>query len=246
MDLDAIIEVAKGAKDIRTEIKEETITEQSAWRGEKPRIGYILDKSFWFYYPENLEVLEKMGAVLIKIDALSAQEVPPLDALYIGGGFPECQAEALADNKSFRVLLKDNIEKGLPVYAECGGLIYLGENLIVDDKTYKMVGALPIEFTFEKRPQGHGYTVLKVDHENPFYPIGHVLKGHEFHYSKAVVSEGEELESVFEVSRGSGVDGKRDGICRKNLLATYTHIHAGGNPKWAEGIFKAALKYKKR
>jgi cobyrinic acid a,c-diamide synthase len=210
-----------------------------------PRVGFVRDRSFWFYYPENLGHLERLGAVLIEINAMESRTLPRIDALYIGGGFPETQARALADNQGFRTALGEEIKKGLPVYAECGGLMYLGECLIVDGKTYPMVGSIPVEFILQKKPQGHGYTVLEVDGPNPYYPVGQTLKGHEFHYSKAVAAKGKDLSFAFKVRRGHGVDGMRDGICVKNLLATYTHVHAAGNPRWAEGLFRAAVDFQR-
>ena len=210
-----------------------------------PRIGVIRDRTFWFYYPENLEQLECMGARLVVIDSIADPGLPHIDALYIGGGFPETQARALSDNKSFRTELREAIEKGLPVYAECGGLMYLGRKLIVDDRAYPMVGAIPFEFILQKRPQGHGYTVLEVEGANPYYPLGETLKGHEFHYSRAVMTGEEDVDFVFGVTRGQGVDGRKDGICKNNLLATYTHVHGAGNALWAKGLFRAALDYKK-
>jgi len=214
--------------------------------GYHPRIGFIRDSSFWFYYPENLDQLKNMGADLVEINSIHDTELPDLDALYIGGGFPETQAQALADNKGFRDSLKKEIEAGLPVYAECGGLIYLGEALIADETTYPMVGALPLKMVLEKKPQGHGYTVLEVTRQNPYYQIGEVLKGHEFHYTRAVISGSEGINAVFKIRRGNGLDGKRDGLCKKNLLGTFTHIHAGGNPLWGQGLVKAALQSKNR
>jgi cobyrinic acid a,c-diamide synthase len=202
------------------------------------RIGVLKDKSFWFYYPENLDQIRSLGATLIEINSLEDREVPQIDALYIGGGFPETQAHALADNVSFRASLKRKIEEGLPVYAECGGLMVLGKELVVDGKEFPMVDALPLTLILEKRPQGHGYTVLEVTDKNPYYPIGEVLKGHEFHYSKAVLHPSDDTRTVFKVLRGEGIDGKKDGLCRKNVLATYTHIHAGGNPEWAARILR--------
>lgn len=210
-----------------------------------PRIGFLRDSSFWFYYPENLDQLKNLGAVLVEVNSITEKELPDLDALYIGGGFPETQAKALADNKRFRDSLKQKIEVGLPVYAECGGLLYLGETLLVNEKTYPMVGALPLRFLLEKKPQGHGYTILEVRRQNPYFQTGEVLRGHEFHYSKAVITREEGVDFVFKVTRGHGVDGRRDGLCRKNLLATYTHIHAAGNPGWAKSLFRAALAYQK-
>ncbi|OQY45059.1 MAG: cobyrinic acid a,c-diamide synthase [Desulfobacteraceae bacterium 4572_87] len=212
-----------------------------------PRIGFIRDQALWFYYPENLFQLENLGAELVELDALTSTRLPKLDALYIGGGFPETQAQALADNAPFRNALKEDIEEGLPVYAECGGLIYLGERILLKSGNYPMVGALPIEFVFQKKPQGHGYTILETCGRNPYYPLGETLHGHEFHYSRAVFTASEEsLHFAFNVKRGHGMDGTRDGICRKNVLGTYTHVHAAGLSGWAEGLFEAALKHKKR
>ena len=216
-----------------------------ATRDGSPRIGFIRDRAFWFYYPENLEQLERLGAVMVEVDAISSPELPALDALYIGGGFPETQARALADNRRFRESLREEIERGLPVYAECGGFMYLGERLLLEARSYPMVGALHVEFVLQKRPQGHGYTVLEVTRPNPYYAVGEKLRGHEFHYSLPMLTSEEGLTFAFKVDRGRGIDGVRDGVCRKNVLATYTHVHAAGNPGWAKGIFRAALEYKK-
>jgi cobyrinic acid a,c-diamide synthase len=214
---------------------------------ERPRIGYILDRSFWFYYPENLEQLERMGARMVQVDALSDPTLPELDALYIGGGFPETQARPLADNRIFRRSLKQAIHRGLPVYAECGGLMYLGESLVLKDSAYPMVGALPVRIFLEKKPQGHGYTIMEVEGTNPYYPIGTRITGHEFHYSRALLTvPPEEVRFAFRVKRGHGVDGEKDGLVKNNLLATYTHIHAGGNDTWARAFFAMAVKQKSR
>jgi cobyrinic acid a,c-diamide synthase len=222
---------------------EEKDTDKSKW--EPLRIGFIRDHSFWFYYPENLKALENRGgARLVEINSLQDSEIPLLDALYIGGGFPETQAQALADNVRFRESLKEAIDEGLPVYAECGGLMYLGRDLIVNDNSYPMVGALPIRFKLEKRPQGHGYTILETAMDNPYYQKGEVIKGHEFHYSRPILMDSDNIKPVFKVLRGCGLDGQRDGLCRKNLLATYTHIHAAGNKIWAGRLCRTASAYK--
>ena len=245
LQLDEIWKLAHNAEAL-TFSSEGNKTEPVSAAEDAPRIGFIRDNSFWFYYPENLNQLEQRGANLVEINAITQHELPHLDALYIGGGFPETQALALADNRTFRNDLREKIEKGLPVYAECGGLMYLGESLVLDGKTYPMVGALPIAFTLQKKPQGHGYTVLETDQSNPYYAVGETLKGHEFHYSKPVLTEEEGVNFIFKVKRGNGIIGRRDGICRKNLLATYTHVHAAGNPGWAANLFRVALDYKKK
>ncbi|SPD73677.1 Cobyrinic acid A,C-diamide synthase [uncultured Desulfobacterium sp.] len=246
LDLDQIWDLAHRGADLgRLSSTKRTLYEIRPAQ-ERPRIGFILDKSFWFYYPENLDHLRQMGGQLVEINALTDKELPEIDTLYIGGGFPETQALALAENVTFRTSLKRKIENGLPVYAECGGLMYLGESLLVEGNTYPMVGELPIVFTLKKRPQGHGYTVLKVDRQNPYYEVGETIKGHEFHYSMPVITSREGWDFVFTMDRGSGIYDLRDGICRKNVLATYTHIHAGGNPQWAQNIYRVAVNYKFR
>lgn len=245
LQLDAIWRIASEAEDIEIKFQSQTPGTTVKAGNDSPQIGFIRDKAFWFYYPENLEQLERMGAQLVEINAISQNVLPQLDALYIGGGFPEIQAQALADNHTFRNALREEIEKGLPVYAECGGFMYLGKNLVVDGRTYPMVGAIPVEFVLKKRPQGHGYTVLEVNESNPYYPVGEILKGHEFHYSNPVLTGEANVDFAFKVRRGHGVDGERDGICMKNVLATFTHIHAAGNPGWAKGLLKASLEYRR-
>ncbi|MCD6296896.1 MAG: hydrogenobyrinic acid a,c-diamide synthase (glutamine-hydrolyzing) [Deltaproteobacteria bacterium] len=246
LDLDKIWKIAHKVDKLETLPKGRESESRIIVRDDAPRIGFIRDGSFWFYYPENLKQLEELGAVLVEIDAISDPELPPLDALYIGGGFPETQAQPLTDNKNFRNSLREEIERGLPVYAECGGFMYLGKSLLVNDKTYPMVGALPVEFILQKKPQGHGYTILEVDSSNPYYPVGETLKGHEFHYSKAVFTGKEAVAFAFKVSRGNGIDGLRDGILKKNVLATYTHIHAAGTHLWAKSVFRAACEHRKK
>ena len=213
---------------------------------DRPRIGFIRDRAFWFYYPENLEQLENLGAELIRIDATADKRLPDIDALYIGGGFPETQAKALSDNEEFRDSLKEKIDQGLPVYAECGGFMYLGERLLLNDASYPMTGALPVEFVLHKKPQGHGYTVLQVKNPNPYFPVNDLLKGHEFHYSEPILTrKTSSFDFAFRVNRGHGIDKAVDGMMKNNVLATYTHIHAAGNPDWAKGMIRIASKRSK-
>jgi cobyrinic acid a,c-diamide synthase len=204
----------------------------------------VKDSAFQFYYPENLRALTDQGATVIEISPMQAQKLPPVDALYIGGGFPETHAQRLAANVPFRKFLRQAVENGLPVYAECGGLMYLGETLLVGDQKFPMVGALPVAFQMEKRPQGHGYTLLEVEKRNPFFPEGLVLRGHEFHYSRLLWLREGEVRLAFKVRRGTGIDGKREGLCRKNVLATYSHFHALGTPEWSQALVEKARAYR--
>ena len=134
-------------------------------------IGVIRDSAFQFYYPENLEALERRGATLVEISALEEPVLPAdLDALYIGGGFPETHARDLAQNLSFRNSVKAAAQAGLPIYAECGGLMYLGETIQIQGDKFPMVGLFPYDFVMGKKPQGHGYTILEVARDNPYFP----------------------------------------------------------------------------
>lgn len=244
LDTEMIFQLAQNVRTINSGKQNDQGKSGPIASDPRPSIGFIRDRSFWFYYPENLEQLEQLGAKLIELNSLSDKGLPELDGLYIGGGFPETQAEALSQNMEFRQALRDRIEEGLPVYAECGGLIYLGESLILKDKSYPLVGALPISFVLEKNPQGHGYTLLEVEAENPYFQVGETIKGHEFHYSRPIINNPDRLKAVFRVKRGNGLDGRIDGLVYKNLLATYTHIHAAGNRNWAESFFNLAGSYK--
>jgi cobyrinic acid a,c-diamide synthase len=210
----------------------------------KPKIGIIKDSAFQFYYPENIEALTNAGAETIFISPLISKSLPELDALYIGGGFPETHAMELAANKSFRKELKALADGGLPIYAECGGLMYLGEKLVLEGKSYPMVGVLPVSFDFYPRPQGHGYTVVTVENDNPFYEVGTEIRGHEFHYSRVLKWTGDDKDLVFRMKRGVGITKDKDGICYQNVLATYTHIHALGTPQWVEALVRNAASYK--
>jgi cobyrinic acid a,c-diamide synthase len=209
------------------------------------RVGVIRDEAFHFYYPDNLEALEDRGIELIPVSALSSRGLPLLDGLYVGGGFPEVFARGLAENRTLRRDIRSAAADGLPVYAECGGLMYLGTSLRVRGKEFPMVGALPLTTEFQEKPQGHGYTSMEAVEQNPFFPVGCRLRGHEFHYSRIVSLEESAVRYAFRVRRGNGLDGKREGILRWNMLATYTHLHAGGCEEWAAGVAEQAAARKR-
>lgn len=209
------------------------------------KIGVFRDEAFQFYYPENLEFLTKLGAELVFINSFKDRRLPEVSGLYLGGGFPEVRAEELSENKELMKDVKTAVLEGMPVYAECGGLMYLGEKIIWEKKEYPMSKVLPITFIVEKYPQGHGYVIANVKEKNPYFELGNFIKGHEFHYSKPVeVKFNDEMKFVFELEKGSGFDGKRDGILYKNLFATYTHIHIFSVKCWAINFLKKALEFK--
>jgi cobyrinic acid a,c-diamide synthase len=244
VDVDRLWEVAQGAPAVSFDDPDRREGERFVCPSGPPRIGVIRDSAFWFYYPDNLEALEKLGASLVECSALNDGKLPTMDALYIGGGFPETHAASLAANAGFRKSLREAVERGLPVYAECGGLMYLGKELIVEEKTFPMVGVFPLRFALDGSPQGHGYTILEVDTPNPYFPTGETLHGHEFHYSHIPDWEEEGLATAFNVRRGQGIHGRREGLCYKNVLATYSHLHAAGAKGWAKALLEQAVCHK--
>jgi cobyrinic acid a,c-diamide synthase len=211
-----------------------------------PQICVLRDSAFQFYYQDNLEALESSGAGLVFASPLTDEPLPPMDALYIGGGFPETHADELSKNVKFREEIKSLADDGMPVYAECGGLIYLGERLDMEGRSYQMTGIFPIIFGLSKRPQGHGYTLIKVDRKNPFFKEGLEIRGHEFRYSTILKWRGSDSDMVFSTVRGTGLQNKRDGIVYKNVLASYTHLHALGTPEWAPSLVRNAMLYQKK
>jgi cobyrinic acid a,c-diamide synthase len=207
------------------------------------RIGYFRDSAFTFYYPENLEELESSGAELVPISTLDATSLPAgLHALYIRGGFPETHAKALSANSSFLESLRVSCAGGLPVYAECGGLMLLARSLTWRSARHPMANVFPIDVEAFRTPQGHGYSELLVDASNPFFPQGAVLRGHEFHYSR-IVSGSDSVTSACAVLRGTGCGSGRDGLVTQNVFAAYTHLHATATPQWASGILTAARQF---
>ncbi len=235
VDVEKVIQIARSAPALKLKGKKAIPLRDY----ERVRIGVIRDQAFQFYYPENIEALKERGADVIELSSLLPGLLPDVDALYIGGGFPETHAIALTKNKKFLKDLKARIEAGLPVYAECGGLMYLGENLLLKGKKYKMAGIFPYDFQLEERPVAHGYSIAKITGKNAFYKRGTVLHGHEFHYSRPVRDASRPAQFALKMERGTGVEDGMDGLVYKNVFATYTHTHALGTPEWVEGILKA-------
>jgi cobyrinic acid a,c-diamide synthase len=232
VDIDAVLGVAQGAKAL-TPPAERVSPPTPAF----VRLGVIRDQAFSFYYPENLEALEQAGADLVYVNALEDSRLPAVSGLYIGGGFPELFAGRLQANGQLRGEIAAVVDEGLPVYAECAGLLYLARTLRWEGRTFEMVGALPIDVSFTARPQGHGYVAGNIVSENPFLEAGQRLRGHEFHYAK--VENGDDLTMAYSLERGHGIGKKRDGIIHKNVLAGFTHLHALSEPTWAKGLVNA-------
>lgn len=249
VDIEAVLNVARNAQALpggNGADRSATVSRRgdcgipdAASGGRHVRIGVLKHPAFTFYYPENLEALEEAGAELRFFSPSTDGQLPSIDALYIGGGFPEEHLLELSSNAALRHDLKKQIAHGLPVWAECGGLMYLSKGVRCRGETYPMVGALPIAVEQMQRPQGHGYVIAQVDRSNPFLAKGTSLVGHEFHYSR-IEDDCRGAKTVMALERGVGVGRGRDGICVGGLIASYTHLHALGTPGWAPGMVRAA------
>jgi cobyrinic acid a,c-diamide synthase len=209
------------------------------------RIAVLRDEALSFYYPENLEALEEAGAVLTCVSPLAAATLPEVDAVYAGGGFPEVHAVRLSRNSAFRRALREAALSGLPVYAECGGLMYLARDLLVDGVSHPMAGVLDLTIEQTSQPRGHGYVSARVEAANSFFERGTTLRGHEFHYSRVVRGE-DRSAAVLRLERGTGLGEGRDGIAVGNVWASYLHLHALGTPAWAPALVALARVHRER
>lgn len=211
---------------------------------DRVRIAIARDDAFGFYYPDDLAALTRAGSDLVSFSPVRDTELPQADGLLLGGGFPEYRLRELAENWSMRAAILDFVESGGPAYAECGGLMYLCRELHWGNKHGTMCGVLNADVAMHERPQGRGYVRLRKTEAFPWpdatgfrstarrvatRPIE--VRAHEFHHS-AVAAPDPEWTYGYEVLRGTGIDGKHDGIVHKNLLAAYTHLRDVGGNNW--------------
>lgn len=239
----------------------------------RPRIGYVRDSAFWFYYPENLEALARSGAELVELALVGAAagesppECPPpasgaasswvwpgageLHGLYLGGGFPEDWGRALSASPAMRLLARWAGE-GMPIYAECGGFLLLARVMESAGAQWPMSGVFPVRAEFQDRPQGLGYVRAVVTADNPWFPRGMELLGHEFHYSRCLWEKTPPPHAL-SLSRGRGMgrhpaDAARcfDGLLYKNVWASYMHIFAPAIPCWARNFVDLAQNFAER
>lgn len=209
----------------------------------RARIGVFSDAAFCFYYPDNLSALRESGAELVFINSLQESLLPDVDALYLGGGFPESFFDVLSANRGLVKEVRESVEGGMPLYAECGGLIYLCRSAAYGGKTYPMAGILPIDIGFDHHPAGHGYIDLRSTTNSPWFQKGERVRAHEFHYARPVTQPAD-CSYQFEVNRGNGITGQSDGVLYRNLFASFAHLHVVGNPGWAETFVSLASEFK--
>ena len=237
VDLDLIIKIASCATNLPQ-------TDYQLISANKPltlKVGIARDAAFGFYYPGDLNAFRAEGVELVEFDTLKDKNLPDVDGLFIGGGFPESWMNELEANISLRQQIKEAIESGLPVYAECGGLMYLSNTVIWKDKKSQMVGAINADIEMNERPQGRGYVSLKRTRDFLWNTAitntsDKEIPAHEFHYSgfknPECFATDSNIKYAYEMKRGHGINGKYDGLIYKNLLANYAHLRDTSRYHW--------------
>jgi len=226
IDIDGIEEISVISVQPK-DIKEKSIPGDM---GKGLRIGIAMDEAFNFYYRDNLDLMQESGIDLVEFSPLKSGKLPEdVDGLYIGGGFPEIFAEKIAVNKSLRNEIKQRAEKGMPVYAECGGLMYLCSGMIPEDgRIYPAVDFFKCRTRMTKKLQRFGY--VEVEYK------GILTKAHEFHHTVLEDVDESQFEYAFKVRKKNRGKEWKCGLSRKNVLAGYPHVHFYSNPEFYRGI----------
>lgn len=202
------------------------------------RIGVARDRAFSFYYEDALDALRACGAELVFFSPLEDCALPEgISGLYLGGGFPEVHAAELEANRAMREAVRSAAEAGMPVYAECGGLMYLCKRLRTPEgRSYEMVGIFPYETVMGRRVRAIGYVEVEAQRPTCLLGRGERARGHEFHWSSL---SGEVGETAYRMVEGFGLDGRRDGLVYRNVLASYVHLHLAAVPQAAKRFVDA-------
>ena len=184
------------------------------------RVGIAQDSAFCFYYQDSLDSLKRQGADLVFFSPMS-DDLPQVDGLYLGGGYPELYAKELESSRT-RDQIKKAADDGMPIYGECGALMYLNETLTTD-RAYRMAGIIGAGSRMTDKLQGLGYTEAQVVSDSPLAKKGTMIRGHEFHYS--VTECDRDARFAYRLKRGKGIIDGKDGLMEYNTLASYMHTH---------------------
>ncbi|UCG11272.1 MAG: cobyrinate a,c-diamide synthase [Deltaproteobacteria bacterium] len=239
LDLDAVLDLtASGIEDVQLD--------QSQIGSDKVKLGVARDEAFSFYYQDNLDLLVSAGAELCDFSPLRDHHLPrDLDGLYLGGGYPELYARQLESNKSLKSEILAAARNGMPVYAECGGFMYLTRSIRVDAGAFDMVGLYPFDTRMLSHRKALGYREIVLKEDCLLGPKGLKARGHEFHYSE-LIDEPKQIPRLFHVTPRKGVDTVADGFMMHNALAGYVHVHFGSNPHVAASFVDICRKYRDR
>ncbi len=213
IDMEAVNNIANAYTPPYVELKEPEET-------FNVRVGIAQDRAFCFYYQDSLDVLKRQGADIVFFSPMS-DDLPHVDGLYLGGGYPELYAKEL-ESSGTREQIKKAADEGMPIYGECGALMYLNETLTTD-RTYRMAGILGAASRMTDKLQGLGYTEAQVVSDSPLVRKGTMIRGHEFHYS--VTECDRDARFAYRLRRGKGIIDGKDGLMEHNTLASYMHTH---------------------
>ena len=229
VDIDRLIK-----RNIKNKKTDKTIIKLTRKRFCDLKIGIAKDNAFGFYYADDIEKLKSYGVQIKYFNTLKDKSLPKVDGVLIGGGFPENVADKLSKNISMKKSVKSFIDSNMPIYVECGGLMYLSKSIKYNSKTYKMVGAINGEVNMLKRPVGRGYVDILTSKNHPWMKSNLLIKAHEFHYSKIQLDD--KYSYAYQVKRGYGINNKADGVIHKNLLASYIHIRDTQKSRWIKNF----------
>jgi len=242
VDLDLLLRIANKAELVPLVPKKVFLGKPDA--GRRVRLAVAYDDAFNFYYPENLELLEEHGAEIVPFSPLEDAQLPQDAAgVYLGGGFPEIFVEPLAKNRSMAESIQRAYSNGTPIYAECGGLMYLGRSLRTESGTsYEMAGVIPVDVEMDGEIHRFGYRQLLTLEENILSPRGQFYRGHEFHWSRITGHDGG-LKSAYQMQNAEGEVIGYEGFVAPNLLASYVHLHFGQNPLLVDKFVQHCREY---
>lgn len=248
IDLKRLVEIAETAEPLT--VPEPTIFARASGVSGKSardpvRVGIALDEAFNFYYRDNIDLLELHGAEVVYFSPLHDAALPPVDGIYIGGGYPELFAGELEANESMRRSIRRASADGMPIYGECGGLMYLAERIAtkrdmhgMSGETFEMVGAIPV--TVEMGGKVVSYNIGSFTTDTPIGGAGDSFRGHEFHHSR-VTEIPDDTVFAIRLTRGVGIRDGWDGIMVEKTLAGYAHLHACSYLRFAEAFVAACL-----
>lgn len=228
LDINKLLEIAQSSPSL---CSLEEVTNNSQKTPLNLRIGVAQDDAFSFYYPESLDVLKSLGAEIIPFSPISDNELPQVDGLLFGGGFPEMFANELAINVGMRQSIKQACQEGMPVYAECGGFMYLTKKIVdFEGQKYDMVGVIPATCSMQSKLQTVGYVEATALTENILCDTGDTLRGHEFHFSQMLIDENQkDFPWAFQFKKTRTGEIYNGGYANKNVVASYLHMHFAGN-----------------
>ena len=215
LDIDKILQICKNVSQLPK-------VKQKKFKNSTAIVAVALDSSFNFYYHDNLEALRREGAKLKFFSPINDKKIPKCDLIYIGGGFPEILGQSLERNTTMRNLIKKHAEEGMPIYAECGGLMYLTKSISFGKKKYKMVGLFDAETQMTEK-MTLNYTEGRI-RSNCLISTPAKFRAHEFHYSK-IRNLAKDAKLVYDLKIGEGISGKKDALSEYNTLASYCHLY---------------------